>query len=82
MQTITSSLAVHDPLETLVVSQIAALRQFEADLKNQMTQHGSSEKIARMVDSLRVRAERLNRMIDAMAVGGSFAEAAAVPMVA
>lgn len=77
-----SSLAVHDPLDTLVVTQIAALRQHEADLKQQLLHSKSGENIASQLHSLRVRAERLNRMIDAMAVGGNFAEAVPAPIVA
>lgn len=82
MQTTTTTAITHDPLETLVIAQIGALREFEADLKRQMTQPGATENIAPRIHSLRVRAERLNRMIDAMAVGGTFAESVFVPQAA
>jgi hypothetical protein len=62
--------ARQNPLDVLVISQLTALRRHEAVLQKEV-ESGNSGNVAAEMLQLRDRAERLNRMIDAMGVGGS-----------
>jgi hypothetical protein len=66
------------PLENLVISQLAAIRQRENALQQQF--HTGSQPnavdVASQLFDLQRRAERLNRMIDAMGVSSGYWQAA------
>jgi hypothetical protein len=68
------------PLENLVISQLAAIRQHEAALQQQIRGTTQSNAIAVEVQlmSLQQRADRLNRMIDAMGVSSVYSTAPAI----
>lgn len=54
-----------NPLDTLVIAQLASLRRQEAELSNQIGRRDLTAEIVQLRD----RAERLNRMLDAMQLG-------------
>lgn len=58
----------HEPLETLVIAQIAALKQHEQAIQKQFQagQTLQTTAVASALHSLQQRADRLNRMLDAM----------------
>lgn len=64
------------PLETLVMSQLSAIRKHEAALKMRVRSSTSREvaNIACEVWKLQTRADRLNRMIDAMRVSETYTQ--------
>ena len=59
--------AKQNPLDVLVLSQLSAIRRDEAALRQEVAR-GNSGRVAAGLPSLRDRAERLNRMIDAMSL--------------
>ena len=63
--------AKQNPLDVLVISQLSALRRDEAMLQQEVAR-GNSGKAATELLHLKDRAERLNRMIDAMGVNGGY----------
>ncbi len=61
------------PLETLVIAQLAAIREQEASLQTRIDSGASLDTAAKMaseISKLRMSADRLNRMIDAMSLTG------------
>jgi DNA gyrase/topoisomerase IV subunit A len=64
------------PLETLVISQLAAIRKQEAALKMRLRSITSREvaNMAAEVWKLQTSADRLNRMIDAMRVSETYVQ--------
>jgi small-conductance mechanosensitive channel len=62
--------AKQNPLDVLVISQLTALRRHEAALQQEV-ERGNARTATDALFELRDRAERLNRMIDAMSVNGS-----------
>lgn len=63
--------AKQNPLDVLVISQLSALRRDEAALQQEVAR-GDRGNVASDLLQLRDRAERLNRMIDAMGVAGGY----------
>jgi hypothetical protein len=64
------------PLDTLMVAQVASLRQREAALQSRLRPGSRVESsIANELWSLQVSADRLNRMIDAMGMNTSYSSA-------
>jgi hypothetical protein len=59
-----------NPLDVLVISQLTALRRHEAQLQREV-ERGNGRNIAGELLQLRDRADRLNRMIDAMGIAGT-----------
>jgi hypothetical protein len=67
MQTTTKQ----NPLDVLVISQLTALKRHEAALQKEVA-GGNCLSVTAELMQLRESADRLNRMIDAMSVSGSF----------
>jgi hypothetical protein len=59
-----------NPLDVLVISQLTALRAQEAALQDEV-KRGTPRNLSSELRQLRDKAERLNRMLDAMSVGGA-----------
>jgi hypothetical protein len=55
------------PLETLVISQLAAIRRDEAALQTRLTSSAAAPaNVAAELSKLQISTDRLSRMIDAM----------------
>jgi hypothetical protein len=73
-----------NPLDALVFAQLAAIRQHEASLCNQIRRtnelnvHSAEAQLA----TLQQRAERLNRMIDAMGISSVYSQPSFTPAAA
>jgi hypothetical protein len=65
-----------NPLDALVIWQLAAIRQHEASLHRQIRKNSDLNLVAAEAQllSLQQRADRLNRMIDAMGVSSSYSQ--------
>lgn len=63
-----TSAHTHDPLETLVIAQIAALKQREHAIHSQFEAGRNSQTttVFSQLQALQERADRLSRMLDAM----------------
>ncbi len=65
-----------NPLDALVIWQLAAIRQHEASLHRKIRKNSELNLVAAEAQllALQQRADRLNRMIDAMGVSSAYSQ--------
>ncbi|HEX4771604.1 MAG TPA: hypothetical protein VH351_12275 [Bryobacteraceae bacterium] len=65
-----------NPLDALVISQLAAIRQHEASLQHQIRKNSDLNVVVAEAQllALQQRADRLNRMIDAMSISSVYSQ--------